>query len=242
MITSTISKEVLIMGNEKYTQKVIEAFQSAQQIAALHYNQELSSVHMLMGLTKEPEGLLNTIFSECHTDVPMLQARLEQLLKKIPSVKGSSQLSMSTEMVRVIGKAQQLADSMHDEYISTEHILMGIVSESDDEVQQLCREFGLTQDKIMSTIKANRKANVNSDNPEENYKALEKYGRDLTAAARQNKLDPVIGRETKSAAPSKFSRAAVRTTRSSSVNRVSARRLSSKAWPAVSSAATSRNR
>lgn len=183
------------MGNEKYTQKVIEAFQSAQQIAALHYNQELSSVHMLMGLTKEPEGLLNTIFSECHTDVPMLQARLEQLLKKIPSVKGSSQLSMSTEMVRVIGKAQQLADSMHDEYISTEHILMGIVSESNDEVQQLCREFGLTQDKIMSTIKANRKANVNSDNPEENYKALEKYGRDLTAAARQNKLDPVIGRD-----------------------------------------------
>lgn len=183
------------MGNEKYTQKVIEAFQSAQQIAALHYNQELSSVHMLMGLTKEPEGLLNTIFSECHTDVPMLQARLEQLLKKIPSVKGSSQLSMSMEMVRVIGKAQQLADSMHDEYISTEHILMGIVSESDDEVQQLCREFGLTQDKIMSTIKANRKANVNSDNPEENYKALEKYGRDLTAAARQNKLDPVIGRD-----------------------------------------------
>ena len=183
------------MGNEKYTQKVIEAFQSAQQIAALHYNQELSSVHMLMGLTKEPEGLLNTIFSECHTDVPMLQARLEQLLKKIPSVKGSNQLSMSTEMVRVIGKAQQLADSMHDEYISTEHILMGIVSESDDEVQQLCREFGLTQDKIMSTIKANRKANVNSDNPEENYKALEKYGRDLTAAARQNKLDPVIGRD-----------------------------------------------
>ena len=148
-----------------------------------------------MGLTKEPEGLLNTIFSECHTDVPMLQARLEQLLKKIPSVKGSSHLSMSTEMVRVIGKAQQLADSMHDEYISTEHILMGIVSESDDEVQQLCREFGLTQDKIMSTIKANRKANVNSDNPEENYKALEKYGRDLTAAARQNKLDPVIGRD-----------------------------------------------
>ncbi len=183
------------MGNEKYTQKVIEAFQSAQQIAALHYNQELSSVHMLMGLTKEPEGLLNTIFSECHTDVPMLQARLEQLLKKIPSVKGSSQLSMSTEMVRVIGKAQQLADAMHDEYISTEHILMGIVTESDDEVQQLCREFGLTQDKIMSTIKANRKANVNSDNPEENYKALEKYGRDLTAAARQNKLDPVIGRD-----------------------------------------------
>lgn len=183
------------MGNEKYTQKVINAFQSAQQTAALHYNQEISSVHMLMGLVKEPEGLLSTIFTECHTDLPMLKARLEQLLKKIPSVKGQSQMSMSTEMVRVIGKAQQLAESMHDDYISTEHILMGIVEESDDDVQSLCREFGLTKDKIMTAIKANRKANVNTDNPESNYKALEKYGRDLTATARQNKLDPVIGRD-----------------------------------------------
>lgn len=183
------------MGNEKYTQKVIDAFQTAQQIAALHYNQEITSIHMLMGLVKEPEGLLDTIFKECHTDVPMLQARLEQLLKKIPSVKGQSQLSMATEMVRVIGKAQQLADSMHDEYISTEHLLMGIVEESDEPVQSLCHEFGLNKDKIMSTIKANRKGNVNNDNPEDNYKALEKYGRDLTAAARKNKIDPVIGRD-----------------------------------------------
>lgn len=183
------------MGNEKYTQKVIDAFQTAQQIAALHYNQEITSVHMLMGLVNEPKGLLDTIFKECHTDVPMLQARLEQLLKKIPSVKGQSQLSMATEMVRVIGKAQQLADAMHDEYISTEHLLMGIVEESDEPVQSLCREFGLNKDKIMSTIKANRKGSVNSDNPEDNYKALEKYGRDLTAAARQNKIDPVIGRD-----------------------------------------------
>ncbi len=183
------------MGNEKYTQKVIDAFQTAQQIAALHYNQEITSVHMLMGLVKEPKGLLDTIFKECHTDVPMLQARLEQLLKKIPSVKGQSQLSMATEMVRVIGKAQQLADAMHDEYISTEHLLMGIVEESDEPVQSLCREFGLNKDKIMSTIKANRKGSVNNDNPEDNYKALEKYGRDLTAAARQNKIDPVIGRD-----------------------------------------------
>ena len=183
------------MGNEKYTQKVIDAFQTAQQIAALHYNQEITSVHMLMGLVKEPEGLLDTIFKECHADVPMLQARLEQLLKKIPSVKGQSQLSMATEMVRVIGKAQQLADAMHDEYISTEHLLMGIVEESDESVQALCREFGLNKDKIMSTIKANRKGNVNNDNPEDNYKALEKYGRDLTAAARKNKIDPVIGRD-----------------------------------------------
>lgn len=183
------------MGNEKYTQKVIEAFQTAQQIAALHYNQEITSVHVLMGLVKEPEGLLSTIFTECGTDVPMLQARLEQLLKKIPSVQGQSQMSMAVEMARVIGKAQQYAESMHDEYISTEHLLLGIAEESDSDVQNLCREFGLVKDKIMSAIRKNRKQNVNSDNPESNYKALEKYGRDLTAAARKGKLDPVIGRD-----------------------------------------------
>ena len=183
------------MGNEKYTQKVIEAFQTAQQIAALHYNQEITSVHVLMGLVKEPEGLLATIFKECGTDVPMLQARLEQLLKKIPSIQGQSQLTMAVEMARVIGKAQQYAESMHDEYISTEHLLLGIVEESDSDVQTLCREFGLAKDKIMSIIRTNRKQNVNSDNPESNYKALEKYGRDLTAAARKGKLDPVIGRD-----------------------------------------------
>ena len=183
------------MGNEKYTQKVIEAFQTAQQIAALHYNQEITSVHVLMGLVKEPEGLLATIFKECGTDVPMLQARLEQLLKKIPSVQGQSQLTMAVEMARVIGKAQQYAESMHDEYISTEHLLLGIVEESDSDVPTLCRDFGLAKDKIMSIIRTNRKQNVNSDNPESNYKALEKYGRDLTAAARKGKLDPVIGRD-----------------------------------------------
>ena len=221
------------MGNEKYTQKVIDAFQSAQQIAALHYNQEISSVHMLMGLVKEPEGLLSTIFSECHTDLPMLQARLEQMLKKIPSVKGQSQMSMSTELVRVIGKAQQLAESMHDDYISTEHLLMGIVEESSDDMQSLCREFGLTKNNIMTAVKANRKSNVNTDNPEGNYKALEKYGRDLTRSSAVTM---------KSAALSKSCRAAAKTTRSSSVSRVSAKRLSSKDWPAASSAATCRNR
>ena len=183
------------MGNEKYTQKVLEAFQTAQQTAALHYNQELTSVHMLMALSKEPEGLLSTIFTACQTDLAMLQARLEQLLKRIPSVRGQSQLTMSTEMARVIGRAQQFAESMHDDYVSTEHLLLGLVTESNDDVKALCREFGLHKDKIMSTIKTNRKQNVNSDNPESNYKALEKYGRDLTEAARKGKLDPVIGRD-----------------------------------------------
>ena len=183
------------MGEEKYTQKVLEAMQSAQQEAALRYHQEITSAHVLSALIKEPEGLLATIFAECIVDLPMLKAKLEQILKKIPSVKGQSRLGMSTEMVRVLGRAAKLAENMNDEYISTEHLLLAIVSDSDDEMQALCREFNLHQNKIQSVIKSERKQNVNSDNPESGYKSLEKYGRDLTAMARVGKLDPVIGRD-----------------------------------------------
>jgi ATP-dependent Clp protease ATP-binding subunit ClpB len=88
----------------------------------------------------------------------MLQARLEQLLKKIPSVQGQNQPDHVRRNGPCHRQGSAVADAMHDEYISTEHLLLGIVEESDDDVQQLCREFGLVKDKIMSTIKANRKA------------------------------------------------------------------------------------
>lgn len=183
------------MAEEKYTQKVLTALQNAQQTAALHYHQELTSSHVLLSLVQEPEGLLSTIFSECKTDLPMLKVRLEQNLKKIPSVKGQDRLTMSVELSRVFGKARQIADSMKDDYISTEHLLLAIVEESDDDCQQLCSDFNLTKAKIQAVIKKNKKNNVNSDNPEGEYKALEKYGRDLTQQARRGKLDPVIGRD-----------------------------------------------
>lgn len=183
------------MAEEKYTQKVLTALQSAQQNAAMHYHQEITSAHLLLALVKEPEGLLSTIFDECQTDLPMLKVRLEQILNKIPAVKGQDRLSMSVEMARVLGRARQIADSMKDDYISTEHLILAIIDDADDEVKKTCKEFNLSSSKIKSIIKNNRKQNVNSDNPEGEYKALQKYGRDLTAAARRGKLDPVIGRD-----------------------------------------------
>ena len=183
------------MGQEKYTQKVMEALQSAQQTAALHYHQEITGPHMLLALVKEPEGLLATIFQECKTDLPLLKTRLEQLLKKQPGVKGQDRLTMSTGMVRVLGKAEALAEKMKDDYISTEHILLALVEDGDSDTLAVCREFGLNKSKIESVIKTNRKQNVTSDNPESGYKSLEKYGRDLTDAARRGKIDPVIGRD-----------------------------------------------
>lgn len=183
------------MGQEKYTAKTLAVLQSAQQLAAMHYHQEIISAHTLLALVKEPEGLLATIFEENKTDLPMLKARLEQILAKIPSVKGTDRLGMGMDMVRVLGRAEELAKSMKDDYLSTEHLLLAIVIDGSEEVQAVCREFKLTKSNIQASIKKNRKQNVTNDNPEAGYKSLEKFGRDLTAAARAGKLDPVIGRD-----------------------------------------------
>ncbi|MCH3959957.1 MAG: ATP-dependent chaperone ClpB [Selenomonas sp.] len=183
------------MGQEKYTAKTLAALQSAQQLAAMRYHQEITSAHVLLALAKEPEGLLATIFEDCQTDLPMLKARLEQVLSKIPSVKGTDRLGMGMDMVRVLGRAEELAKSMKDDYVSTEHLLLALAADGSDEVQGICREFQLTKSHIQSSVKKNRKQNVTSENPEEGYKSLEKFGRDLTDAARHGKLDPVIGRD-----------------------------------------------
>ena len=102
------------MGAEKYTQKTLEALQTAQQTAALHYHQEITSAHLLLALVKEPEGLLATIFEEANTDLAMLRARLEQLLRKIPSVKGQDRLTMGVDTARVMAKAEAEAARMKD--------------------------------------------------------------------------------------------------------------------------------
>lgn len=183
------------MGEERYTAKTLAALQAAQQTAALRYHQEITSAHAMLALAKEPEGLLSDIFSDCGTDLSMLRTRLEQILSKIPSVKGQDRLSMGMDMVRVLAKAEELAKSMKDDYISTEHLLLALVTDGNEDVQRTAKEFKLTKSGIQSAIRKYRKQNVMSDNPEDGYKSLEKYGRDLTAAARNGKLDPVIGRD-----------------------------------------------
>ena len=183
------------MGQEKYTAKTMAALQAAQQMAAMRYHQEITSLHVLLALAKEPEGLLTDIFNECRTDLPMLKARLEQELGKIPSVRGTDRLAMGMDMVRVLARAEEFAKSMKDDYLSTEHLLLGLAEDGSSDVQSICKEFKLTKSNIQGAIKKYRKQNVTSENPEEGYKSLEKFGRDLTAAARQGKLDPVIGRD-----------------------------------------------
>ena len=183
------------MEQDKYTTKALAAIQAAQQIAAMHYHQEISAIHQLLALVKEPEGLLGDIFSDCGTDLPLLKVSLEKALNSIPSVKGGNRLHMGTDMVRILGRAEELAASMKDDYISTEHLLLAILIDGDEEVQRIAKEFSLTKKSVQEAIRKYRKQNVTSDNPEDGYQALTKYGRDLTAAARAGKIDPVIGRD-----------------------------------------------
>ncbi|MBQ7493718.1 MAG: ATP-dependent chaperone ClpB, partial [Selenomonadaceae bacterium] len=183
------------MANEKYTAKAQQAMQAAQQLAAMKYHQEFNSLHLMLALAKEPEGLLATIFQECQTDLPMLKVRLESELNKIPQVKGQERLSMGVDLARVIGKAREYAAAMKDEFISTEHLLLALVTDGKKEVQDIAKEYLLFKDKIDAAIKKYRKQNVTSENPEETYQSLSKFGRDLTQAARAGKLDPVIGRD-----------------------------------------------
>ena len=180
---------------EKFTAKAQQAMQAAQQLAAMKYHQEFNSLHLMLALAKEPEGLLATIFQECQTDLPMLKVKLEAQLNKIPQVKGQERLSMGVDLARVIGKAKEYSASMKDEFISTEHLLLALVTDGKKEVQDIAKEFGLSKNKIDDAIKKFRKQNVTSENPEETYQSLSKFGRDLTQMARAGKLDPVIGRD-----------------------------------------------
>lgn len=183
------------MAEEKYTQRTMGVLQTAQQIAAMRYHQQITSMHVFFALVQEPEGLLETIFADCNSDLSLLRVRLEQELSKIPSIKGQDRLSMGMDMVRVLGHAEEYAKRMKDDYISTEHLLLGIVADGSEEAKRIAQEIGLTKSAIMDSIKKNRKENVTSENPEEGYRSLEKYGRDLTLAARKGKIDPVIGRD-----------------------------------------------
>ena len=185
------------MNSEQYTQKAAAALQEAQQLAALHYHQELTAKHLALALVKEAEGIMAYLLSQLHIDVRLLTARLEQLVSKLPAVRGQENgLRMNTALMRVLALAEKQAKVMKDEYISVEHLLLAIAEDGDTDLVAVCREFGLTRSRIQEVIAQFRRGQpLTSDNPDENLQALSKYGRDLTALAKQGKLDPVIGRD-----------------------------------------------
>jgi len=187
------------MDTQKFTEKSLSALENAHSDAVRRKNSELSTLHLLHALAFQENGLVPRIFEKMELDSSIFGKSLEKELQALPTLSGSSvgRVSTSGEMNNALVGADDEAKKMEDEYISVEHLLLALSAEGKKgPAGKILHEMGVTSDRLMDTIKAVRGGQrVTSQNPEETYEALEKYGTDLSQLARDGKLDPVIGRD-----------------------------------------------
>ena len=184
------------MRMDKLTIKAQEAMMDAQNVADQSGHQELTPEHLLLALLTQEEGIVTPILQKVGVDPVAVRTRIQSVLDKMPKISGvTGQMYISPVLKAVLDKAWDEAQRMKDEYVSTEHMLVG-VAEAQGEAGDTLRSMGASKDKIYKAlVEVRGSARVTDQNPEEKYQALEKYGRDLTEAARKGKLDPVIGRD-----------------------------------------------
>ena len=186
------------MNLNQFTQKSVEAIQAAQQLAGERQNQQIRQEHLLLCLLEQKEGLIPQLMQKIGIDPAALRQKLTAAVERLPQVSGSGagQMYLSRELEQALNEAEKIAGEMHDEYVSVEHLMLGLFEKADDTLTALFRETGLTKEKFMAALRQVRgNRSVTTDTPEDTYDVLKKYGRDLTAAARSQKLDPVIGRD-----------------------------------------------
>ena len=185
------------MNIEKYTQKMQGAILDAQSIANSYGHQQLEIAHVHYAIISDSDGLIPKLLEAMNVDVKSLKADLKSDLEKLPKVSGSSaQLYMSSELNNVLTKAEKIASDFKDEYVSVEHLYLAILDSNNQEVSRLMTKYGINKDEFMKALTMVRgNQRVTSQNPEDTYDALNKYGTDLVDAARKGKLDPVIGRD-----------------------------------------------
>ena len=186
------------MNLNQFTQKSVEAIQAAQQLAGERQNQQIRQEHLLLCLLEQKEGLIPQLMQKIGIDPAALRQKLTAAVERLPQVSGSGagQMYLSRELEQALNEAEKIAGEMHDEYVSVEHLMLGLFEKADDTLTGLFREAGLTKEKFMAALRQVRgNRSVTTDTPEDTYDVLKKYGRDLTAAARSQKLDPVIGRD-----------------------------------------------
>ncbi|MDO9085637.1 MAG: ATP-dependent chaperone ClpB [Anaerolineaceae bacterium] len=182
------------MNLEKLTQKAQQAILNSQEIAQEKNHQTIENIHILAALIKQEESIVPSIVTKIAGSIVALEEEIEKSLENRPKVYGGSlQVSLSKPASDTIFNAEKFAKGMKDDYVSTEHILLALTESSES---KLLKQFGITKDSVLKTLVDVRGSQrVTSQNPEDTYQALEKYGRDLTSMARQGKLDPVIGRD-----------------------------------------------
>ena len=190
------------MNAEKFTQKTIETINEAQNLARDHGNQALTAEHLLSALLSMEGGLVGTLIYRIgqksgNTDiVGAMLGEVNAAIERLPKVSGGNgELYPSSEVSAVLRFAEKAADGMKDKYISVEHIMLGLLAEGGRTVQEICARYGVTKKAFTDELAKVKTSPVTSDNPEDTYDVLQKYGSDLVERAREQKLDPVIGRD-----------------------------------------------
>ncbi len=182
------------MEMEKFTQKAQEALLKSQQIARDYKHQNIESIHILGALISQDEGIVSAITTKIAGSVLALREAVFKEIDKRPKITGyTSEIGLSRSSSDVLAAAERFSKGMRDDFVSTEHILLALTESNES---GLLKQFGLTKDTILNALKDVRgNQRVTTQTPEDTFQALQKYGRDLTAIARQGKLDPVIGRD-----------------------------------------------
>ena len=188
------------MNTQKLTRKSVEAIQNAQSIAVSNSNQQIDTLHLLLSLLTQQDGLIPQLMKNMGIDEGAVAEQTEKAVSELPKVTGSGrrpdEVYITQETDRVLNCAEETAQRMGDEYVSVEHLFLGLIEKGKDKTKEILSAFNITKDKFLAVLKNVRgNTNVTSDNPENTYDVLKKYGQDLVELARNNKLDPVIGRD-----------------------------------------------
>ena len=184
------------MNAEKYTQKALDAVKTAQNMAQENGNQYVTSEHLLYALLDQDGGLIGSLFGKMGVDCDGLLSEIDTLIRNLPRISGGSgEVYASPEVGKILNLAEKTAEKLHDEYLSVEHLMLAIFSEGSQNVRQLLSDHGITRSRFSDELSKVKTSPVTSDNPEDSYDALKKYGTDLVERARTKELDPVIGRD-----------------------------------------------
>ena len=188
------------MNMNQFTQKSLAAIQSAKDLATEYGNQQIEQPHLLLALISDNEGFIPQLLTAMGMTLPSFEAAVKAEVEKLPKVSGggreADKIYVAMDVDKALQGAEKAASAMHDEYISVEHVFLGLLDNANSALSELFRTYNVTREKVMQALASVRgNQRVTSDNPEETYNALKKYGTDLVERARQNKLDPVIGRD-----------------------------------------------
>ena len=184
------------MNTEKFTQKSIEAINKAASLAKESGNQQITGLHLAAALLSDEEGLIKKLVESMGVSVPRLTAALNGAIDKLPKVSGAGGEYMSNDFASAISSAEKKAAEMKDEFTSVEHLFYGLIDKPSRELENIFSDFNIDKDAFLKVLlKVRGNVRVESDNPESTYDVLNKYGQDLVERARENKIDPVIGRD-----------------------------------------------